>query len=493
MENIIIKKNLKPKSFILLCMCAISFGLSALLLTKKLPLSLPGHQLWVYRDFNTFPIEPYFIVVSILFGLCIVFIPLLHERISHKWLLLGLAIITIFLNLFISRPISSTWTQRVIATTQRQINPFFHAGVYAPNIKEYVSMHKDVMQQNYWDLPPHLRRLTGYPLGLPVIYYVIGKAANVHPDVSKVFSDISMQNVDSRFGEMKSLPKSQYEAAAAYLAILVHLLFIGLIPVSVYALAKMLLDNLSALRIAVISCLIPSFHLFVTMPDIVYPVLSLMMTMCAVTGVRRGNWILLYMSGLLGMAWLFLSFAFLPVFLICFLMIVLSLESARSLLKNLTSFLAGIFSGFLGLLMCKINLAEYFFSAMKSTGEYKADVAKGYWESIIFNAWEFMVFTGFMVLLIWGWNLFKLLKAPNELRGSGIFNIALGVTFILLLLSGVVRGEVAREFMFLMPLFVVGAFSNYKLSRRESCIISLFMLYALILECALIEVTFGVF
>jgi hypothetical protein len=113
-----------------------------------------------------------------------------------------------------------------------------------------------------------------------------------------------------------------------------------------------------------------------------------------------------------------------------------------------------------------------------------AEQARTYWKWVVMNPVEVAVFAGLPLTLAGLWAIPEVRRDPGR-RGLNTFLLAAAIAFALLDLSGTVRGEVGRIWLFLMwPLAMAAAPALERPDRRGvfMAIVSLQLLQAMMMR-----------
>ena len=500
-----ITEDLKNMRFIRRLHIYIPWGIGLvfvlLLLTKLIPLGMPGHWTWFYRNFDVFMLSPLMIVLGIITGVGIITTSNFQKRIGTRLTLLLLSVLIVFMNLVIHKPLHLSWTLRALAITSREINPYFNRSQEITSIRRYPEEHVELMKKGYWALPTYYRRLSTYPPGIPIIYFSVGKLANLSPPVSNMLGDLALHELsDEEQDETLSMPQGD-SAASAGLSIIFHLLVLALIPLSVYLLTSVLSDEGAGVQAAAASCLVPAFHLFASTPDIMLTTLCTFAVYFSVRALKTNSATQLFFAGLLMSLCLFMSFSCIPIIFLCVLTFLLANQTQPGRkARMLSTWLAGILAGCITPLLVRYNTFATLFTALKNNREFYTGSGRLWPVSTFSNFIEFSIFAGLIWALAYyycfGKTAYGLIEKrernlPGKLKLSHAFCAALGITLILVLFSGSVRGEVARNCMHLMPLLVSALFCRETFTQEQFAHLGSVSLIIVLLMTSMIQVSFG--
>ncbi|NTU66091.1 MAG: hypothetical protein HGB05_22475, partial [Chloroflexi bacterium] len=249
------------------------------------------------------------------------------------------------------------------------------------------------------------------------------------------------------------------QIASASLGMLLPLLG-GLAAWPLYAFAKRIANTPVAAITALLFPLLPLFALWMSQWDQIYPLLLFLGLYLVHTGLEKnswwrilaagvplsiasffsvGNFVLMVIVGLYGVTWLWAQRASLHLSIAhCF-----RLAIAFTLGCTSIWLLYWLFYGVNPLAVISTG-SRLAFESTTGTRSY------GMW--LLGNPIDFLVFLGFPIAILLIYNLIKRLSFPKSLLPVAIATFG---TLMLLWLSGIVRGEVGRLWMYLGPLVVL--------------------------------------
>jgi len=254
----------------------------------------------------------------------------------------------------------------------------------------------------------------------------------------------------------------------------------------------------NALFGAVIACLIPSFHLFCDLPNIYFALFSLAIIYVNLIALKRNNAFISFFCGLLLSIALFfsMSFAVILFFIILISFLELKNQNKTQILRFIFLFSAGCLLPMIILLCFSYNTVEMLFLINKNNHEFYMLSSRGRYSAIGINLFELFLFAG----VIWPILYFKaipgfLLKNipdifKNNRTLANNFTLASMITVVLLLISGGVRGEIARNGTLVMPLMIIVLPLYYKLTRKKFILLTICSLICFVLICWMMEVSF---
>jgi hypothetical protein len=326
---------------------------------------------------------------------------------------------------------------------------YFTTAVTTPDLNQLLANFPAQMPQ----LPIHAQ---SHPPGAEIVHWLVWQAARAVPPLAD-FVAMPLRTLQCHNPGIMALNNAQI--ASASIGMLLPLLG-GLAVWPLYAFAKRVSNsNMAAITVMVFP-LLPLFAMWMSQWDQVYPLLLFAGLYFAHTGLEKrsgwrilaagvplsiasffsvGNVVLMVIVGLYAVAWLwFQRKAVRP-------SLALSLRLALVFALGCASIwlLYGLFYGVnpISVISTGSRLA---FESTTGTRSY------GLW--LLGNPIDFAVFLGFPIVILLVYNLIKRIPFPTSLLpiASATFG-----TLILLWLSGSVRGEVGRLWMYFGPLVVL--------------------------------------
>ncbi|MFB3881141.1 MAG: hypothetical protein ACE149_07750 [Armatimonadota bacterium] len=375
--------------------------------------------------------------------------------------------------------------------------PWVAPGVYiiSPSVTTYYGVSLDVRSLPDWlmrypELLPTLPyHAATHPPGLVTCFWLVRKLAAILPlPQSAVLDDLV------GLGDTLGLSLTRSDALAAILsALLISLIgALGLIPI--YLLARALTNAGAAIRAACLVGAMPGLVLLGASPDLI------VMTLCAGALFRgyagyRGSRLCAVIAGLVAAVGLFLSLAFALVVVWALLWAVVGIarssdrgNALRAVARAAAFSIAGFAVFYLALYLLfgyrPIAVAVQALAAHRGVTEI--ETARTYWKWVLMNPVECALFAGLPLAIGALWSVPSLgagFACPEPGRRGRSANGNAGFTshaphnselasfliawitlFALLDLSGMVRGEVGRIWLFLLWPLAVAA--GAALSRR---------------------------
>jgi hypothetical protein len=351
--------------------------------------------------------------------------------------------------------------------------PWIAPGVYiiSPSVTTYYAVSLGVQSLPDWLMHyPELLRTLPYhaathPPGLVTCFWLLRKLATVLPlPQSAVLGDLV------GLGDTLGLSLTQADALAAILsALLISLIgALGLVPL--YLLARSVTNEGTAIRAACLAGAMPGLALLGASPDLIVMTLASAALFRGHAGYR-GNRFFAVVAGVIAAVGLFLSLAFALVVVWALLWAVFGIArpadrrvALRSVVRAAALGIAGFAAVYLALYLWlgyrPIAVAIQALTAHR--GVTTIEAARTYWKWVLMDPVECAIFAGLPLVIGACWSI-PLLRAPQAARLRP-FLLAWLLLFVLLDLSGAVRGEVGRIWLFLLwPAALAAAVA---LSRR---------------------------
>lgn len=454
---------------------------------RILPPGIPfSPDFYFYRISPWAKINPAYLFYGMAAGIAAILLPRLHGKIKTPLLVIAVMTLCLILNLNICRPMAYSWSFRILYTTDTNLNPFFSKGRSIEDISRYHSLHLQKAEKGFMGAEKEENRLTTHPPGLPVCYALLNKTLNATPSLKNFFRELALHE------KILTEKENNSSYALAAVAILFCFAALALIPLFVFLIIRAMSTEKNALMGAAFSTLVPSFHLFGPTPNIYFPPLALLIVYSCIKGLKRKCGVSLFLCGILTGFSLFLTFEFLPVLLFCFILMLsqyLENKDLPTVRNNIFFWACGGLTVYLIYLFCGYDPVKMFLTVMKNNQDFYAWFNRRYFVSLPFNIIEFCAFSGIACFSIFFIDFFTEIKKVTEWRGfSTAFSTALGIVFLLFIFSGSVRGELARNCMSLMPLFVISVFARDLFSEKLFYICGILSIIYLIFVSSFIEV-----
>ncbi len=276
----------------------------------------------------------------------------------------------------------------------------------------------------------------------------------------------------------KLTPAQQVSSVVS--AFLLHLLAsFSIIPL--YYLVKKLKNHQTAIDSVMLLSLTPSFAFFALLFDPIYALLSTTVGLLLVSSLGKNKSHLLFLAGTLMVFSLFFSISILPAMMVMVIAIFLwNFKFLKDeLLKRWLSFFAGLITSILFF----YSIGYDFFNTLSLVVKYQAP--REYLDWVFYNPYDFFVYLGIPTSLLFIYLTISTFK--NKSKKTDLKKIILWsfwFVFLLLIITGISRGEVGRIWLPLMiiPLMLLPLFENFKKQTNLLIIFLLLFIQIIIME-----------
>lgn len=452
-----------------------------------------------YREYWVRPIE-FLSSISIIHllnifccSLLLIWITWIHDKVSNLFIVVVIAISVFFLNISAYRPFDGAWNYRIAANLSPVTNPFFYRATELKDIKTCLIEYKNSISKGYRS------RLDTYPPGIQIFYFLfqkIPKKIPIHflPPYNNVILNDFLKNP-----ALSALQTQDSISAAKFFSFL-GIISVSIIPVLVFFNLNLITGKSSACYGAIISSFIPSFHLFADMPDIYFAPLSLIITLFVSLFLKTNQIRYLILTGLLISIMLCFALSFSAIAFFCFLLIILHVKDREKkfILQSIVFFLLSIFIPMILFMTFDYNAIKTLILIHSNNQEFYSNSGRTRITAFGMNILELFLFTG----ALWPILFFRSVPvlfleyihqifSTSEMSLEMKFLISSKLTIIVLLLSGGVRSEIARNGIIVMPLICMSLPLYYKFNKNEFIGLSIFAFLSFVITCFLMEVSFA--
>jgi hypothetical protein len=421
-----------------------------------LPVGISGE--WVWRR-NTLPAN---LLPSLLAGT--LFVALVWRLTRLDWVgmtrskrasWLALLVVAIFLlQMALINAVGEPWISPGSIIISPNATTYFALSMAIGEVRSWVASYPETMSA----LPYHART---HPPGITLFFYGVRKLmAAVVPEGTQPFS--AWAEGYRVFG----LGPATSDAAATMVSAFLIALLGALSVVPVYLLGKELIPDRVALLAAALAGTLPALLLLSASPDLMVLTLTATMLWLSYVAWKYARPLPAFLAGIIFALSAFLSLGVLAVGLWLVLLAVVGAIRRPDRMAVAGRFVRLALAGLAGFALFYIALYllwDYHPLAVARQALFAhrevtvAEQARTYWKWVVMNPVEFSVFAGVPLVIAAVWAIPALGRAP-ERRCLNTFLIATAITFALLDLSGTVRGEVGRIWLFLMwPLALAAA------------------------------------
>lgn len=298
---------------------------------------------------------------------------------------------------------------------------------------------------------PHIRT---YPPGLTVLFYGVDKLLAQMPGLAKALSFYphawTCQNPNFFL-------YTDSQLASAFLGMLMPF-WGGLCALPIYFLGKACGEERAGLMAAGLWPLTPSLHFFMTFPNPLILLFSLLVMILLIAGFHKRSDTLVIISGLFMALSTYLSFSSLPLIFFCGLLTLLYFWRFRASgrLEKYWPYRVGAFFS-LGLIIPwiihQIVFGIGFLDIFKFCMSGHLILPRPYWPWLGAHLYDFMIFMGLPLIIFYLLKVFfkpehQLLKKLGSIEITGV---AMLVTILLMDLLGILRGETGRIWLIFWP------------------------------------------
>ena len=332
--------------------------------------------------------------------------------------------------------------------------------------------------------------LNTHPPGNTMYFYLLRRFFEAHPAVARQVTALeppSIRGPDGAFALVEShhqLVLSFAERAAILVGILLVRLKAAMVVVPLYLLARWGLGKRQAVGVAALGLTIPSVIVFLPGLDAVYPTGAAFLAALMVGALVWRSALLAFLAGVA----LYGVMLFSPALALAAVLVLLWYGLARWMVwgerlrrrPGQASLLQVVGVGILGFatalaalwVFLQFNAVATWWECLRSNARFNRVTGRSHFPWVLYNPVDFLMFLGVglsALLLVAGASVVRRLRAWRQWSpvtlGLAVFVLAL----LLLDVSGMNTGEVARLWLFLMPgaaLLAAGALERFGLAGR---------------------------
>lgn len=305
-----------------------------------------------------------------------------------------------------------------------------------------------------------------------------------HPDVAIIW---------------KNLSEYQRFSALASGFIISFIASLSIIPI--YLASRILHDEKTAIRSAVLFLFVPSVLLFTPLIDIFMPLFTSLALYFFVKGKTSESLSSFFLCGLILFVGVFFTLTFLPILLFFFLALLFDLiqKKERKIIPSIKYFIGIV----LGFILCPFVLFFAGLNTLEMTQKIMifheaAQSGRGYTTWLFYNIYDFFLFAGIPIALVFAYMIYEQTKKFVKNKKTLLFNMdylfaSFVITLLLVNLTGTVRAETARIWLPFIPILiiVIANFITFKLkftNRQFSLLLLLQAVQVLIFQSVLVTV-----
>lgn len=361
----------------------------------------------------------------------------------------------------------SSYAQAVYWTATGKINPALDEALAAPGAQAIIRNAQDPQR-------PFRIHLSTHPPGPVLLYYVQVKFWKSFPLLAGVIADgIELllpyagegRDIVERLVRHGSLSAPERATIYGSMVMLWALVAVGAMPL--YCWASDVFGRRAATCAVGFYALTPSLLLFNPMTDQLYVSAALGLLAVWHFGVVSRRPVLLILAGVLSWFALQFTLAFLVLLFACAVQVALQCRSMRP--PTMVKLVGWVATGFLLVHLLAMAAGYDAFTVWRlclaNNARFNLGRTYGVW--LAYNPFDFALFLGLPVTVCLVRVLVRQLgRRELDLPGSYIW--AFAATVVILNLSGTNRGEVARLWMFLMPVFSAIAAATFAPAENQT-------------------------
>jgi hypothetical protein len=291
------------------------------------------------------------------------------------------------------------------------------------------------------------------PPGLPLLYYGASRAldgADFAADpLGRTLRPYQCHNLDM-------MSASNAELASAWLG-MASPIWAALAIFPLFWLGRRLTDEQSAHWMALAWALIPGIAVFTPVPNTVFPTMAIFCVWLLWTAMERRSYGRIFAAGLVASAMTFLNFSVLPLLLFCGLLALgYHLMNLRE--KRFWSMQVGAVFG-AGLVMVWLVWMVWGgpppSDMLQTAMDQHLTLERPYLPWLFLHLWDYALFFGLPLILLSLWSFGAAIPKIKNLSPIGLFAICLGLTLLIVDISGTARGETGRVWQFFFPMSLI--------------------------------------
>lgn len=352
-------------------------------------------------------------------------------KLTHILVLLFLSLVFYFSVLYFSRAGIFVLFGRLI---QKDANGYFTTAIKIDNW--YVFMRS--FEKLVLTLPGHAR---GHPPLAIFPFWLVNQFFIAFPKITHLFLSLASKPQTPAVANIwNNLPATAQATALFSIALIPLMATLSILPLFLWTKN---FGSRTALRATLVWTLVPAVTLFLPLNDIFLPFFVCLSLFFWQKRTKAANlW-----AGLTLAIGILFSLSLLPILIYFFID---SLWSKKLLKAKNFFFLLGFLLPF-ALLRIFLNFNILTVSKLMVSGQ----APRSYWPWLFYNLYDFFIFVGLPLALIYFYQVFLLFK--KKLTVDKIMVISSGLTLLALDISGISRAETGRIWLPLMPLVVVPA------------------------------------
>jgi hypothetical protein len=375
--------------------------------------------------------------------------PKLPKRSRTVLTLLVASFMTVAIQLALLYQIDKSVTaQLFLRTVSERSGGFFNVGAYVTEIGGFL----DTFAEQMPGYPVHPQR---HPPGLPVLFALARRYFEQQPQLAAQISSV-VRPYQCHDLALMNLPNSAIASATIQMLLP---LWLALIVWPLYAFGRLIYDEKTALRAALLWPVVPSVALWATRWNHLYALFTLLAFLLLHIGLARRKLLAFPFCGLVLSLAIFLTFGnitlvgFLGVYALIWLAVHQERPSFSWLIMGAGLLaISAIIPWVILWLVFDFDPIETWQTSLTT----HLGIGRSYVTWLFYHLYDFFVFLGIPLFVAWAAGAIKAFREWR--RGpADVLAISSAIALLLLNISGTSQGEVARVWAFLMPLFLLVA------------------------------------
>jgi hypothetical protein len=315
------------------------------------------------------------------------------------------------------------------------------------------------------------------PPGMVLVYYAASSAMGRVPPLATALQE-PVRGLLCQY--ISGYSSGDY--ASAWLGILMPV-WGALTIVPLYGLGRQVFGETAARWSILWWALVPSFLMFTPLPNVLYPLPSLIVIAMLWRGLRKDQvgWVLA--AGVLMSVLTFITFTFLPLLLLAGLLTlgVYWLKLRQGVTPAPQWYWPLLMGLVLGIGLSSVWLIFYaaggsgFWSIWQTAEQAHVALDRPYWPWLALHLNDFFMFSGWtmaLLAIVAAWSAIRSVRSPRGPTEADVMILALGLTVVVLDLSGTLRGESGRILLFLTPWLLLAAAYTLREDARGGWVVT---------------------
>ena len=370
------------------------------------------------------------------------------------WGLLGSTILPFIFLMRLGDPFFVQFTRVVSGSAS---GPQAIAADYEPDELDDALKHWTIEQQRFADDSISIHAALAPP-GLPLLYYGAGRVFEGIPPVADAIGN-SLRTMQCDNFDIAG--ESNAELSSAIIGMMSPL-WAALAIFPLVWLGRRVSDEQSARWMVLLWALIPGLNVFTPVPNTVFPTLAILCIALLWKSLESRLYAYAFFAGLVASVMTFLNFSVVPLLLFCGLLalgyhLLIAIRNENPP-RRWWSAAIGIAFG-IGLSMVWMIWLLYGgetpFAMFSTAMNQHLELEREYLPWLVLHLWDYVLFLGLPLMLfsLWlMWRGIEDMRHGNHFSPAILLALCLGLSLLLLDVSGTARGETGRVWQFFFPL-----------------------------------------